>query len=66
VERVLSSTRWANEPGFAAGYLRLRRVLASSSEKPIHLGCDLHATSLRLASAWQVRVPSQPEPPTED
>ena len=27
----------ANEHGFTAGYLRLRRLLPSSSEKPIHL-----------------------------
>jgi len=27
----------ANECGFAAGYLRLRRLLPSSSEKPIPL-----------------------------
>jgi hypothetical protein len=36
VERVVLNAL-ANERGFAAGYLRLRRLLPSSSEKPIHL-----------------------------
>jgi hypothetical protein len=50
VERVVLNA-FANERGFADGYLRLRRLLLpSSSEKPIHLW-------LRLAR--ETRVPPQ-------
>jgi hypothetical protein len=50
VERVVLNAL-ANERGFAAGYLRLQRLLASSSEKPTPtFGCDF-ARDTRAATA---------------
>jgi len=54
VERVVLNAL-ANERGFAAGYLRLRRLLPSSSEKPIHLWLRL-ARDTRATTAVEAAV----------